>query len=262
MRAWQTWMAGLLWVAGVGVSGATARGADVEPLETITNSIGMKLVFLPAGEFEMGSPDDEAGRKTSEVRHQVRLTKPFYIGTCEVTQAEYEAVMEQNPSQTRGAQHPVERVSWFDAIGFCERLSTNEGRKYRLPTEAEWEYAARAGSRQAWCFGGDSATLPEYAWISTNSGGKATQPVGQLQANRWGLYDMFGNVAEWCQDWLGDYPSEAVNDPVGPLDGHFRVVRGGSGSNSTNYCRAATRVFAAEPTHVDAWYGFRVVSEP
>lgn len=242
------------------VLGGMADSSGAE--EVHTNSLGMKLVLVPAGEFMMGSPESEPGHKPSELQHRVILSRPYYIGQCEVTQAQYEAVMGQNPSQTKGPNHPVDRVTWFDAAAFCERLSELEKRSYRLPTEAEWEYAARAGSSHAWCFGAEAQTLPEYGWISSNSGGKGTHPVGTRHANRWDIYDMFGNVAEWCQDWQGDYPTEAVTDPTGPTEGHFRVVRGGSGSNSTNYCRAATRVFAAEPTHIDAWYGFRVVLEP
>ena len=237
----------------------SAEDTTNKPLE---NSHGIKMVWIPAGEFIMGSPDGEPGRKPDERQRRVTLTKPFYMSACEITQRQYEAVMEHNPSQTKGPDHPVERVSWFDATEFCRRLSQLENATYRLPTEAEWEYAARAGSSDAWFGANDVRALGKYAWLATNSGGKGSQPVGQKQPNACGLHDMLGNVSEWCADWLGPYEGDAVVDPRGPEDGSFRVIRGGSGSNSANYCRAAIRVFSAEPTHTSNWCGFRIVREP
>jgi formylglycine-generating enzyme required for sulfatase activity len=187
-----------------------------ENARTITNSIGMKLVLIPAGDFHRGSSQEEikawndwykAGQfdvtADDEEQHTVIITKPFYLGVYPVTQAEYENVMGENPSKFKGdGTRPVENVSWIDAVAFCKKLSDKEGKEYRLPTEAEWEYACRAGSGSRWYCGDDVAALGEYAWYPENSG-KSTHPVGQKKPNAFGLYDMHGNVSQWCNDVYG-----------------------------------------------------------
>jgi formylglycine-generating enzyme required for sulfatase activity len=202
----------------------------------LTNSIGMKLKLLYPGQFMMG----EGGES-----HQVTLTKPFYLAVHQVTQEQYQKVMRTNPSHFKGALHRVEDVSWEDAVEFCRKLSKlraekKAGRVYRLPTEAEWEYACRAGTTTKYCFGDNESQLGEYGWYDKNSGSK-THPVGEKKANSWGLYDMHGNVWEWCADWYGDYPKGAVTDPVGPATGSLRVFRGGGWNGEAASCRSAGR---------------------
>ncbi|MFZ4082964.1 MAG: SUMF1/EgtB/PvdO family nonheme iron enzyme, partial [Pirellula sp.] len=210
-----------------------------------TNSIGMKFRLIQPGTFMMGSPESEAGRYRDEGQHQVKLTKQYFMGIYPVTQSEYQRIMGSNPSYFKGDRHPVEQVSWVDATEFIQKLNglpeeRAAGRVYRLPTESEREYACRAGSSTAYCFGEDEARLGEYAWYDSNSG-NGTQAVGQKASNAWGLYDMHGNVWEWCSDWHGDYPSGTVTDPTGPSTGSFRVNRGGGWSNEAAYCRSANR---------------------
>jgi len=212
------------------------------PIE-ITNSIGMKLKLIPVGEFMMGSPesDDDAWQNP---RHKVRITKPFYLGVYEVTQAEYEEVTGENPSTFNGAGNPVEQVSWNDATEFCKKLSAKEENTYRLPTEAEWEYACRAGTTTRFSFGDDPASLGEYAWHKDNSGGK-THPVGEKKPNTLGLFDVHGNVAEWCVDsW-----------------GANRVRRGGCWGSTAKYCESSKRRRSIPEGRYD-FQGFRVVAVP
>ena len=220
---------------------------------TITNSIGVKLVLIPKGTFMMGSPESEEGhQRNNETQHEVTISKDFYLGVHEVTQAQYEKVMGKNPSHFQGAKVrnenadlPVEQVSWDDAVEFCKKLSElpdekKSGRVYRLPTEAEWEYACRAGSKTAYSFDDEEGLLPEYGWFSRNSS-RRTHTVGLLEPNAWGLHDMHGNVWEWCSDWYEEYPKGAVSDPTGPKEGSFRVYRGGSWSYVAAYCRSSSR---------------------
>jgi formylglycine-generating enzyme required for sulfatase activity len=227
---------------------------DLVPASSrINNSIGVELVWIPPGEFLMGSPQVENGRFDDEgPRHRVTLTKGFYLSVCEITQYHWKLVMENNPSYFKGDFLPVECVSWDDAVEFCRRLSAREGVEYRLPTEAEWEYACRGGTASPYSFGHwgsvreytrpyGQPTLDEYAWFVDNSDMK-THPVGRKRPNAFGLYDMHGNVEEWCQDWHGDYLSEPVTDPVGPATGDGRVHRGGSWSNMDCFCRSAYRL--------------------
>ena len=229
----------------------------------ITNSIGMKLVLIPAGTFTMGSPVGEVGRKDDETPHEVTISKSFYLGSHEVTQGEYDKVMGNNPSAFKGAKNPVEKVSWEDAVSFCKRLSElpeekAAGRAYRLPTEAEWEYACRAGSTTSYCFGDTAELLGEFAWFKES----ATHPVGEKKPNRWGLYDMHGNVFEWCQDWYGPYPSGAATDPKGPSGGSYRVYRGGSSYNDAGLCRSALRLRLYPSLRLMYGGGFRVALSP
>jgi formylglycine-generating enzyme required for sulfatase activity len=244
-------------------------------VEFVTNSIGMKLVLIPAGEFLMGSPDSDQGARDDEKpQHRVRITQPFYLGAHQVTQGQYQAVMGENPSQFKGSDDlPVEFVSWEDAVAFCNKLSEREGLKpfyqsgrgsqsggggYRLPTEAEWEYACRAGGQTRFSFGGDDASLAEYAWFVFNSFGK-THPVGQKRANAFGLYDVHGNVWEWCGDGNGAdcYPHSPDADPAGPPGAEDRVDRGGSWSSFPQDCRAANRN-GGRPGFRNHDLGFRV----
>ena len=230
-----------------------------QQLVQITNSIGMRLVLIPAGQFQMGSPEsDSEAYSDQKPQHTVRITKPFYLGVTEVTQEQYERVMGTNPSNFKGVQLPVEKVSWEEAVEFCRKLSAKEGRTYRLPTEAEWEYACRAGSQTKWCFGDNGSMLGEYAWYDDNSA-NTTRPVGEKKPNAWGLYDMYGNVWEWCSDWYGAYQSTAVDDPTGAGAGLLRVDRGGGWGSDARGCRSADR-HVGTPGDRSDYLGFRVAS--
>ncbi|MDL2286706.1 formylglycine-generating enzyme family protein, partial [Desulfococcaceae bacterium OttesenSCG-928-F15] len=220
--------------------------------------------------FLMGSPKDEEGRSSDERLHGVRLTRDFYLGKYLVTQAQWKAVIGnnigrfkalfgggENPSIFKGGNHPVERVSWKDTQEFIKKLNQKEGTdKYRLPTEAEWEYAARAGSSTAYSFGDDASQLGKYAWHWKNSGG-TTHSVGEKLPNAWSLYDMHGNVWEWTQDWYGDYSSSSQTDSRGPNFGQYRVLRGGSWGYNAQYCRSASRSNNVPGCRSDN-YGFRL----
>ncbi|MCY2987715.1 MAG: SUMF1/EgtB/PvdO family nonheme iron enzyme, partial [Planctomycetota bacterium] len=233
-----------------------------QTLEALTNVIGMQLILLPAGEFLMGSPDSESGSDAQEKpQHRVRITKPFYLGVYEVTQAQYQKVVGSNPSSFKGESLPVEMVSWEDAVAFCKRLSEvaderAAGRTYRLPTEAEWEYSCRAGSTSEFSFGDSEAELGTYAWYRNNSGWK-THPVGEKQANVRGLYDMHGNVWEWCADGYGPYAAGSASDPSGPGSAAYRVLRGGSLNDRGECCRSVYRC-RREPGFRYQGSGFRV----
>ena len=231
--------------------------------KTITNSVGMKLVLIPKGTFQMGSPIEEEGASNDEEQHQVTISKDYYLGVYEVTQAQYEKVMGNNPSHFQGAEVgnenadlPVEMVSWDDAVEFCKKLSElpdekKAGRVYRLPTEAEWEYACRVGSKTAYSFDDEEGLLPEYGWFSRNSS-RRTHTVGLLEPN-----DMHGNVWEWCSDWYEEYPKGAVSDPVGAKEGSSRVYRGGSWLNFAANCRSANRR-RNDPSDRSNGIGFRL----
>ena len=207
------------------------------PLEV--HGVRIEFIAIPAGEFLMGcSPGDNECDGDERPPHRVRISKPFEMGKYEVTQAQWEAVMGSNPSRFKGPDRPVEQVSWEDAQQFITRLNArNDGYRYRLPTEAEWEYAARAGST-----GKYYDDLNQIAWYRDNSGGQ-TQPVGRKQPNAWGLHDMLGNVWEWCSDWYGEgyYASSPQADPRGPDSGEFRSLRGGSWDNNPRSLRVSNR---------------------
>ena len=215
------------------------EGVKPGEVKTFTmNSVSFKMVRIPAGEFMMGSPSNESGRFDNETQHRVRISKEFWLGQAEVTQGLWKAVMGSNPSyfSNCGDDCPVESVSWKDCQEFIRKLkSMLPGGNFRLPTEAEWEYACRGGT--IGLYAGDFNAM---AWHDKTSGGQA-QRVGQKKPNPWGLYDMHGNVWEWCEDWKGDYPSGSVTDPTGPYGGSERVRRGGCWGNRARACRSANR---------------------
>ena len=223
-----------------------AQSAVGDPIE---NSIGMVLVPIPAGEVMMGSPESEADRQDNETQHRVTLTKSCHLSVTEVTQGQWKAVMGTTPWKGKrfvkeGDDLPATYVSWNDAVEFCSKLSEKEGVEYRLPTEAEWEYACRAGTTTMYSFGDDAADAGEYGWYHKNAfkvGETYAHIVGQKKPNSWGLYDMHGNVDEWCQDWYGEYPSGDVTDPMGPTQGKGRVLRGGSFVVNASSLRSANR---------------------
>ena len=230
-------------------------GAAAEP-DLIANSIDMKLKLIQPGTFTMGCESHEAC-DDEKPAHQVTLTRPFYLGVYPVTQAEYERVTGSTPSHFKGPKRPVETISWKHAQELCRKLSERERAEYRLPTEAEWEYACRAGSTTEYCFGDEERRLGDYAWFRNNSG-RETHDVGQKAPNAWGLHDMHGNVWEWCQDWKASYPADAQTDPTGPASGAARVLRGGTWYTLARRCRSAYRDSAA-PDQRNRDVGCRVV---
>jgi formylglycine-generating enzyme required for sulfatase activity len=238
--------------------------------KTLTLDLGrgakMEFVRVRAGKFLMGSPANEQGRYDWEKQHEVEITKDYYLGKYEVTQEQYEALMGENPSwfspqgggagKVKGqdtAQFPVESVPWKDAVTFCERLAEKSGKPARLPTEAEWEYACRAGSKTAFHWGDESST--KHANLS---GLHRTAKVGTYEPNAWGLYDMHGNVAEWCQDWYVQryYDESPKTDPQGPEKGSGHVVRGGNWFNSGQ--ESARSAYRTSSSASHSMYGFRV----
>jgi formylglycine-generating enzyme required for sulfatase activity len=238
--------------------------------ELTINTIGMRFVLIPAGSFMMGC-NPEVGNKwcrdNEKPQHRVIISKSFFLGQYEVTQGQWMEMMDNNPSHYKGRNRPVENVSWNDVQEFIQRLNEKEGRdKYRLPTEAEWEYAARAGTTSIYSFGNDVADIEKYAWYVRSSRGKSRRPypVGHKNPNPWGLYDMHGNVWEWVYDW---YDSEYYahvdleNDVRGPSNGNARVFRGG-GSNSHFMDLRTTTRGSAEPDKRYDYIGFRLVLVP
>jgi formylglycine-generating enzyme required for sulfatase activity len=236
-----------------------------KPPEPYTNSIGMKFVWISPGSFMMGSPKEEKLRQDNETQHKVTLTKGFYMGVYTVTQEEWQAVMGKNPSSFKGEKNlPVEQVSWEDCQEFIKKLREKDKKPYRLPTEAEWEFACRAGTKTPFHFGETISTdQANYNGKFTYGDGKKgvyrekTTPVGSFPANAWGLHDMHGNVWQWCQDWYGDYPQKDVVDPQGPDVGKERVLRGGSWLDIPWSCRSASRG-RLEPGVRSYVYGLRV----
>jgi formylglycine-generating enzyme required for sulfatase activity len=254
-------------------SGGPKADAGVEALPSLTPQSGGEMVLLPDGSFRMG---DSAGQ-SDEPPHNVSVS-PFYLDRYLVTQELYEKVMGVNPSKRKQPKNPVERTQWTDAVRFCNKCSELDGLTpcyhvntwacnfdadgYRLPTEAEWEYACRAGSTGKFCFGDAEKELAQYGWLKPHSQGK-TQPVGQKRPNRWGLYDMHGNVWQWCNDWYSDtyYTQSPSTNPRGPASGAMRVLRGGAWDCTPEKCRSANRhkefpVFSDACFGADS-YGFR-----
>ncbi len=234
----------------------------------------LEMVLIPAGTFTMGSPENEKDRYDDEgPQHEVTISRDFYLGKYEVTQAQWEAVMGDNPSWFDGKpNNPVEYVSWNDCQDFIDNFNAMRliSGEFRLPTEAEWEYACRAGTttRFYWGDSDSESVMKQYCWYEKNADDgywtsphadeEGTQPVGLKLPNAWGLYDMSGNVWEWCQDWYGDYPLGAVVDPIGQESGSYRVLRGGSWLSDAGYCRSAYRVWDW-PDDADNYIGFRLV---
>jgi formylglycine-generating enzyme required for sulfatase activity len=228
-----------------------SRPRDQADITTLFS--GNKFVRISAGEFMMGSTNGDEDEKPA---HRVRISQGFEMGKYKVTQAQWEAVMGKNPSHFKGPDLPVETVSWDDAQAFIKQLNERDSKyQYRLPTEAEWEYAARA--RSTGDYAGD---LEAMAWYGNNSENK-THPVGQKQPNAWGLYDMHGNVWEWVQDWYGGgyYAQSPGTDPRGPTSGSYRVNRGGGWGGTARYCRSADRHGNALGNR-NGTLGFRLVS--
>ena len=251
------------------------------------NSVGMEMVQIPAGSFMMGSPRYEEERSNEEVQHRIEITHEFLMSSTEVTQAQYSLVVHSNPSFFKDPWNPVDQVSWFESIQFCNLLSTQEGltpayeingeavlwnadaNGYRLPTEAEWEYACRAGNPARFHRGDHETDLSHVGWYLSNSGGgsrrlsssrKARHSVGEKEPNTWGLSDMHGNVWEWCYDWFSStyYTHSPSTDPVGPSDGIKRVTRGGAMRDTAKRCRSASRG-KEKPGNRSLHGGFRVV---
>ncbi len=218
--------------------GASVRSESGGRCKTFTLPGGatMEMIYVAPGTFTMGSPSTEDGRDGDEIQHRVRLTKGFWLGKYEVTQAQWKSVMGENPSCFQGDNRPVENVSWEDCQRFIRKINSAQNCVVRLPTEAEWEFACRAGSSGR--FGGNG-NLDDMGWDGGNSA-SGTHPVGQKLANAWGFYDMHGNVWEWCSDWYGDYGGDAT-DPIGPASGVVRVLRGGGWFGDARDCRSARR---------------------
>ncbi len=283
--------------------------------DPIVNSVGMVLVPIPAGEFQMGAAVNDgsleeryekllqdpgvkkkldSGQATKadlmeylkeDVRkqekqqsgpqspqHLVKITQPYYIGSCEVTQEQFEEVMKTSPFKgkplvKKGGNYAASYVTWDDAVAFCRKLSEQESAEYRLPTEAEWEYACRAGTSTTWSFGDDREQLADHAWHDTNAyldGEQYAHRVGRKRPNGWGLYDMHGNVWEWCQDWYARYDpkKKELVDPTGPKKGKYRVWRGGAFVQAAQNTRSATRLsFDREEYRPEHAAGFRVVRQ-
>ena len=229
--------------------------------QIIINNLGMELVLIPSGTFRMGGDKKlEQAEDHETPRHLVKISDAFFMGKYEVTQEQWTEIMNHNPSEFKSNNRPVERVSWNDVQTFIQKLNIKEkSDKYRLPTEAEWEYAARAGSKNAYGFGRDVNVLDQYAWYRKNSVGE-THPVGQLKPNAWGLFDMHGNVHEWCRDWFdGRYYSQSPsNAPLGPSSGLAKVLRGGDWGSEDWYCRCASRSLSS-PDRRSNRLGFRLI---
>ena len=232
------------------------------------NRVGIGFSRIEPGGFMMGSPPDEPDRVGGESRHYVTLTKPFLMGRTLVSQAHYRRVMKVNPSQFPYDELPVDSVTWDEAVAFCQRLSEMDGRSYRLPTEAEWEYACRAGSDTPFWWGHTiHPGQANYDGRCAYNGGKLgkfrsrTSPVDRFAPNPWGLHDMHGNLWQWCSDWFGKYDTDKNTDPRGALRGTHRVVRGGSWQHTPRRARAAARG-QEEPATRSQTIGFRIVCEP
>jgi formylglycine-generating enzyme required for sulfatase activity len=256
---------------------AEKTGLPVEKTVDLGDGIKLEFVLVPPGEFDMGSPETERGLESDRDEspiHRVGITRPFYLGRHEVTQEAWEKLMGANPSQFKGARHPVESVSWDDAQRFLKKLNAltpdplpgGEGAKargqFRLPTEAQWEYACRAGTGMPYHFGADvEKVMKDFAWFEWNSEGK-THPVGEKKPNAWGLHDMHGNVWEWCADAYDFkyYTNSPKDDPAGPAGGKLRAIRGGAWYNGPGSCRAANR-YGFPPDRSSPLYGLRLATD-
>jgi formylglycine-generating enzyme required for sulfatase activity len=268
---------------------AERLGVPVEQSVDLGGGVKLELVLVPAGRFKMGSPATEKDREDDEKQHWVMITRPFYLGKHEVTQEQWEKVMGERRGgfETRpyNPKNPVETVSWDDCRAFIEKLNAlphpiplpkgegaspvpsppgrgARGEGFRLPTEAEWEWACRAGTRTRFCSGDADESLADCAWFYANSE-STTHPVGEKKPNAWGLHDLHGNVWEWCSDWYGEYAGGRMpeQDPAGPATGSFRVLRGGSWGGAPGRCRSALRSWDDPAYRVNS-VGLRVVVVP
>ncbi len=232
-------------------AGQVRRSGESKTI-TLPGGVKMEMIWCAPGKFEMGSPVDETGRFDNETRHPVTITKGFWLGKYEVTQRQWECVMRSNHSRFKGPDRPMENVSWLDCETFVRRVNAQLGGLARFPTEAEWEYACRAG-----CDGpvSGSDTLADVAWYDCNSDSQ-THEVGRIKPNAWGFYDMHGNVLEWCSDWFSALPGKPV-DPKGPPSGSFKVLRGGCWFFYERDCRCAYRL-KREPSLRNCIFGFRL----
>ncbi len=234
----------------------------IDPLpELLEDTLGMTFRLIKPGTFMMGSPETEKHRSHDEAQHQVTLTSPFYMAIHPVTQDIFERVMGYNPSWFKGERLPVEKVSWTEATKFIDSLNSMlfgiSSWAYRLPSEAEWEYACRAGTTTAYSFGNSSDELEEFGWFGMNSDWE-TQPVGGKQPNPWGLHDMHGNIWEWCVDGWSHYPQDPVSDPIGNPHSHHRIARGGCWGSHGGNCRSADRIRCHSASSYND-LGFRLV---
>ncbi len=252
--------------------GTESDSSGVETPEPVNPKAGntwsvdsIEFVWIPPGSFMMGSPSGEKGQRRNEKQHRITISKGFWLGKYEVTKSQWKSVM--GTELWKGRKHilddsdsPAVYVSWNDAQSFIRKL----GGGYRLPTEAEWEYACRAGTTTAYSFGESESDLDEYAWYYDNADSKGedyAHVVGQKKPNTWGLYDIHGNVFEWCSGWFDEYPSDSAKDPEGPSTGAYKLLRGGSWTNFGYDCRSAYR-FNRPVDFRDAYNGFRVVRTP
>lgn len=259
-------------VFSVALASSATEGA--KGASTFVNPVGMTMILVSPDSFQMGSPRTESGREGDEVQRAVALTRPFFAARTEVTQDQWRRVMETSPSQSVGGDRPVESISWFEAVRFCNRLSEIDGRRaayfidgkavswdptadgYRLPTEAEWEFVARAGTRTRFWSGNDLDGLYRTEWARDSRPGHGLRSVATGAPNPWGFYDTLGNAWEWCWDWFDFYDAKDTLDPAGPPTGRHRVFRGGSGFSAGERCRAAARDRYA-PGFRNAGLGFR-----
>ena len=269
---------------GCGDDDSPTGGTD--PPTTITAELPggaqLEMVWIAPGAFTMGSPQNEIDQLYIDAdwdtdsfsdegpQHEVVISEGFYLGKYELTQGQWEAVMGSNPSKYKGANRPVEQVSWYDVQFFVQELNQFAGSSvYRLPTEAEWEYACRAGTATRWSSGDDESQLTDYAWYGGNNSFSGvymqdtlgTKDVGTKLPNPWGLYDMHGNVDEWCQDWYGAYSNRSQVDPTGPATGSYRVYRGGGFLDDAIYVRSASR-YMDLPGESYNYVGFRLLRTP
>jgi len=246
--------------------GSKTESPPKEIAVDLGKGVKLEMVLIPAGEFLMGSPDSDKDASAEEKpQHRVRITKPFYLGKHPVTQEQWEAIMASNPSNFKGPKNPLEEVSWDDCQQFLDKLNAKVGtrnKRFLLPTEAQWEYACRAGSSTKYCFGDDESELGEYGWYMANASDRP-QPVGQKKPNAFGIYDMHGNLGEWCQDWYsaGYYANSTTDDPSGPTTGTTCVNRGGGWDRPERYCRSAFRSYYVPEFRLD-FVGFRVAQVP
>ena len=277
-------------IFSVFITGCGSNGTNNKvPIETfVIQDINLEMIKCPAGKFMMGSPKEEYSKAKNDIHkyhkkvfgfeyneklHLVNITKPFYIGKYEVTQKQYSSLTGKNPSRFQNDNKPVEKVTHDEAKAFCDQLNSKysnlipKGYKFALPTEAQWEYACRAGTKTALNNDKDLTdynktcqNLNEIAWNMYNCG-KSTSDVGKKKPNSWGIYDMHGNVWEWCNDWYGEYPDKEVIDPIGPASGKDKVNRGGSCGDGPSRCRSASRDFC-NPKMSGCLLGFRVALVP